>query len=112
MPYAVIAEWAGGGRDTRNYDEVTRRMDVEDDPPAGPHRPLGRGHPDGDFRISDVWETREAYEAFRIGAADARGRGGPRPRCRRSGRPRRARRVTTGYELHHLVVPAPAALGR
>jgi hypothetical protein len=36
MPYAVIVEWDRGGDDIRNDEKVTRRMNVEDDPPAGP----------------------------------------------------------------------------
>jgi hypothetical protein len=64
MSVAVIQEWLGGGHDTTNYDEVKRRMGVQDDPPAG--LIVHTAGTDGeDFRIVDVWETPEAWETFR-----------------------------------------------
>lgn len=111
MPYAVISEWAGGGRDTRNYDEVSRRLNIEDEPPAGLVVHSAGATPDGDFRISDVWETREAYEAFaseRLTPLVEEVIPALSPERQAEARPP----VTTGYELHHLVVPAPAVLGR
>lgn len=111
MPYAVIAEWAGGGHDTRNYDEISRRLNIEDDPPAGLIVHSAGATPDGGFRIADVWETREAYEAFEAGRL--------RPTVHEvvSALPaaRQAEALPpalTVYPLHHLVVPAPALLPR
>ena len=111
MPYAVIAEWADGGHDTRNYDEITRRMNVDHDPPAGLVVHAAGATPDGGFRICDVWETREASEAFEadrltpaveavVSALPAERRSEMRPAIR------------TVVEVHHLIVAAPAALGR
>ena len=64
MSVAVIQEWLGGGHDTANYDAINRRLGVQDGPPAG--LIVHTAGTDGeDFRIVDVWETREAWEAFR-----------------------------------------------
>jgi hypothetical protein len=111
MPYAVIAEWSAGGHDTSNYDEITRRMDVDRDPPAGLIVHSAGTTPEGGFRICDVWETREAYEAF-----DAE-RLRPMADSVLSALPperqpaQRAPQVSV-YELHNLLVPAPAAAAR
>ena len=109
MSVAVIQEWPGGGHDTTNYDEIGRRMRVEDDPPAG--LIVHTAGTDGeDFRIVDVWETSEAWEAFKEGRlvptvqdvlselppdrqADARA---PEVRV---------------YELHDVLVPRARAVG-
>jgi hypothetical protein len=111
MPYAVIAEWATGGHDTRTYDEITRRMDFDRDPPAGLIVHSAGATPEGGFRISDVWETREAYEAFEAErlkpVIDEVVSELPPERQAEPGPPE-----TTGYELHHVVMPVPAALGR
>jgi hypothetical protein len=111
MPYAVIAEWAGGGHDTRNYDEISRRLNIEEDPPAGLVVHTAGATPEGGFRISDVWETREAYEAFaseRLAPIQQEVIAALPPERRAEAAPP----VTTVYELHDMVVPAPAALGR
>jgi hypothetical protein len=63
--YAVIADWATGGDDTRNYDEITRRMRFDEDPPAGLVAHAAGATPDGGFRVVGLWETRGAFEAFR-----------------------------------------------
>jgi hypothetical protein len=63
--YAVIADWATGGEDTRNYDEISRRMGFDDDPPAGLVAHAAGATPEGGFRILGLWETREAFEEFR-----------------------------------------------
>ena len=111
MPYAVIAEWSAGGHDTGNYDEVTRRMDIDRDPPAGLIVHSAGATPEGGFRICDVWETREAFEIFEAErirpTVDAVLSEVPPER-----RPaQRAPRVSV-YALHNLLVPAPAAIGR
>ncbi len=109
MPYAVITEWAEGGRDTRNYDEISRRLNVDDDPPAGLVVHAAGATPDGGFRISDVWETREAYETFErdrlTPAKDAVIAALPADRRAKARPP-----VVTVYPLHHLVVGAPAVI--
>ena len=111
MPYAVIAEWADGGHDTRNYDEITRRMDVDRDPPEGLIVHSAGTTPEGGFRICDVWETREAYEAFHADrltpAADEVLSALTPERQAASGPPR-----LTGYELHNVILPARTAAAR
>jgi hypothetical protein len=102
MPVAVIQEWAGAGTDTTNYDEIGRRMGVEEDPPAGLLVHTAGTAEDGDFRIFDVWETTEAWEAFRDGRllpsvetlVSEQGRTGSPP-------------VVHVYELHGFIRPEP-----
>ena len=111
MPYAVIAEWSAGGHDTSNYDEVTRRMDIDWDPPAGLIVHSAGATPEGGFRISDVWETREAYEAFdaeRIRPTVAAVISELPPERR----PAQLAPQVSIYELHHMLIPAPAAAAR
>jgi hypothetical protein len=104
MPVAVIQEWAGAGHDTTNYDEITRRIGPEDDPPAGLIVHTAGTTEDGRFRISDVWETREAWEAFRdellMPAVEAVMSELPPDRRAASGPP-----AVQVYELHHVVRP-------
>ena len=111
MPYAVIAEWAEGGRDTRNYDETTRLMNFDDDPPSGLIVHTSGATPEGHFRIFGVWETREAFETFKAErldpAIEAVLSALPPDRLAEARPP-----VMSIYELHHLVVPTPATLGR
>ena len=111
MPYAVIAEWAGGGHDTRDYDEVTRRMGIDEDPPEGLIVHSAGTTPEGGFRISDVWETREDYEAFESGrlkpTIDEVISALPPDRQAEARPPQ-----LSVYELHHLVVPAATAAPR
>ena len=65
MPVTVIAEWTRGGDDTTIHDEVHRRLGIADDPPAGLIIHTSGATEAGGFRICDVWETRDAWEAFR-----------------------------------------------
>jgi len=52
------------GVGTEMYDGVNAAMDVENSPPEGMifH---WVGEVDGKWTITDVWETREAYDRFR-----------------------------------------------
>ncbi len=108
MPYAVIAEWSAGGHDTGNYDEITRRLDIDRTPPPGLIVHSAGTTPEGGFRICDVWETREAYEAFdeeRLRpTAEAVVSALPPER-----RPEEMAPRVSVYRLHHLLVPAPVA---
>ena len=54
------------GIGTAVYDSVQAEMDLANDPPEGL---LFRwaGDVDGKWRVTDVWETRDAYERFRDG---------------------------------------------
>ena len=103
--YAVIADWATGGDDTRNYDEITRRMRFDDDPPVGLVAHAAGATPDGGFRIVGLWETREAFEEFRstrleptvhevVSALPQEGQAASSPP------------ELTIYPLHHVLVPA------
>jgi hypothetical protein len=106
--FAVISEWSSGGNDTRNYDEVTRRMNIHEDPPAGLVAHGAGATPEGGFRVSDIWETREAFEAFeseRLGpTVEAVLAELPPERREASNPPRRS-----VYELHDVLVPHAAA---
>ena len=111
MPVAVIQEWAGAGHDTTNYDEISRRMGVQGDPPAGLIVHTAGTTGDGDFRISDVWETREAWEAFRderlMPTVERVISELPPERRASSGPP-----ATQVYELYDLIRPEPGVLRR
>ncbi len=52
------------GVGTQMYDGVNAAMDIANDPPAGLIFHWA-GEVDGKWTISDVWETREAYDRFR-----------------------------------------------
>ena len=72
MPWAVMQEWSMGGHDTSGYDAVNLQLGAIENPPAGLIVHTAGGTEDGGFRVFDVWETREAWEAFerdRLGPA-------------------------------------------
>jgi hypothetical protein len=52
---------------TPNYDRVSERLDVRDDPPSGlvVHTAGFTGR--GIFRIAQVWESEEDWQRFRDG---------------------------------------------
>ena len=52
------------GVGTNMYDGVNAAMGVDSDPPAGLIFHWA-GEVDGKWTISDVWESREAYDRFR-----------------------------------------------
>ena len=52
---------------TTNYDGVSERLNVDDDPPAGLIVHTAGFTGKGIFRIADVWESEEAWESFRDG---------------------------------------------
>ena len=52
------------GVGTRMYDGVQAEMDIANDPPEGLIFHCA-GEVDGKWTISDVWESREAYDRFR-----------------------------------------------
>jgi hypothetical protein len=109
--YAIVSEWPTGGNDTRNYDEITRRMNIRDDPPAGLVAHCAGATPEGGFRISDIWQTREAFEAFEserlLPTVEAVMAALPPERRAAADPPRR-----TVSELHAVLVPAPVATAR
>jgi len=64
MPIALVQTWAEGGNDTSNYDAITEKMGIRDNPPEGGIVHTAGATPDGGFRIFDVWESREHMERF------------------------------------------------
>jgi quinol monooxygenase YgiN len=64
---AVIQEFPieGADRTTTNYDRVQEALGVRNNPPAGGLvHSAGFDEEAGVFRIFDVWESREAWDAF------------------------------------------------
>jgi hypothetical protein len=63
MTVAVVMEFEGATLD--QYDEVIEKMGFT---PGGPGAPGAYGHwvtkTDGGFRVTDIWENRERFEAF------------------------------------------------
>ena len=67
MAVAVIQEFPieGDDRTTTNYDRVQEELGVRDNPPAGGLvHTAGFDEQAGVFRIFDVWESEEAWNAF------------------------------------------------
>ncbi len=68
MPVAYIQEFdvdPGGDRSTANYDAVSRRLDVEADPPEGIIVHTAGFDEDAKvFRIFDVWESEQHARRF------------------------------------------------
>lgn len=106
--YAVVAEWSTGGGDTRNFDELTSRLDIDADPPAGLVVHSAGATPDGGFRTYDIWTTREAFEAFEserlMPAVEAMLAELPPERRAAASPPER-----TVYPLHRVVVPSESS---
>ncbi|HEY8082771.1 MAG TPA: hypothetical protein VIE64_04330 [Solirubrobacterales bacterium] len=63
MAIGVVLEFPGGTLE--QYDQVVEKMGFE---PGGVGAPGGLFHwvteVDGGIRVTDVWETREAFDAF------------------------------------------------
>ena len=67
MAVAVIQDFPldGADRTTTNYDRVQEALGTRDNPPAGGlMHSAGFDEQAGVFRIFDVWESREAWDAF------------------------------------------------
>ena len=67
MAIAVIQEFPieGDDRTTTNYDRVQEALGTRDNPPDGGRvHTAGFDEQAGVFRIFDVWESQEAWEAF------------------------------------------------
>ena len=67
MAFAVIQEFPieGDDRTTGNYDRVQEALGTRDNPPAGGLvHSAGFDEQAGVFLIFDIWESREAWEAF------------------------------------------------
>jgi hypothetical protein len=67
MAFAVIQEFPidGDDRTTSNYDRVQEMLGTRDNPPAGGLvHSAGFDEQAGVFRVFDVWESEEAWNAF------------------------------------------------
>ncbi len=67
MAIAVIQEFPieGNDRTTTRYDRLQEAVDARTNPPAGGLvHTAGFDEQAGVFRIFDVWESQEAWEAF------------------------------------------------
>ena len=67
MAIAVIQEFpiVSDDRTTTNYDRVQDALGTRDNPPAGGLvHSAGFDEQAGVFRVFDVWESQEAWEAF------------------------------------------------
>ena len=61
---SVVVRYAPQTNTTEQYDQVLRRLEESGNWPADRldyHVALG---PSGDFRISEIWDSREQWEAF------------------------------------------------
>jgi len=67
MAIAVVQEFPieGDDRSTTNYDSIQEALDARANPPAGGlAHAAGFDEEAGVFRIFDVWESQEAWDAF------------------------------------------------
>ena len=67
MAIAVIQEFPieGDDRTTTNYDRIQQALGTRDNPPdGGLVHTAGFDEQAGVFRIFDVWESEQAWEAF------------------------------------------------
>jgi hypothetical protein len=64
MAVAIRTSGFPEGAGTDMYDGVTREMDIANDPPDGLIFHWS-GEVDGAWTITDVWDTRDAYDRFR-----------------------------------------------
>ena len=61
MAIAMISKWDGGTSDV--YDALEQELNTAENPPAGLLFHWA-GHVDGDWTITDVWESQEQGERF------------------------------------------------
>jgi hypothetical protein len=105
MPFAVIQEFPieGSDRTTTNYDRVQEALGTRENPPAGGLvHSAGFDEKAGVFRIFDVWESEEAWNAF----LNDRLTPVVRPLMEQGGRPPETRT----YDLHEFMA-APGGDG-
>ena len=98
MAIAMLME-APGDAHPGAYDAVNKKMDIENNPPAGLIVHTAGRAENGSWRIFDIWESQEAFDRFneeRLGPA-LREVIGDRAQARR-----RSREI---YELHKVMRP-------
>jgi hypothetical protein len=83
---------------------VTSKMDFDNEPPDGMIAHTAGADESGQWRIIDVWESRDHYDRFR------QDRLGPaiEATAREFGVDPGDGPKLTAYEAHHVMVPAPA----
>jgi heme-degrading monooxygenase HmoA len=62
MPVGLLQEFDATAE---MYEAVSKKMDIENNPPDGMIFHTAGQAEDGKWRIFDVWESREAFERFR-----------------------------------------------
>jgi hypothetical protein len=61
---SIVVRFAPQGNTTEQYDQVLRRIEESGNWPAeGLDYHVAFG-PTGDFRVSEIWDSREQWEAF------------------------------------------------
>ena len=64
MAVAYIQEFTITNHETKNYDEINRRLDLTELPPGLVVHTAGFDDEAGVFRIFDVWESEDAARKF------------------------------------------------
>jgi hypothetical protein len=61
---SIVVRFGPQGNTTEQYNQVLRRLEESDNwPPDGLDYHVAFG-PSGDFRVSEIWDSREQWEAF------------------------------------------------
>jgi hypothetical protein len=61
---SIVVRFGPQGNTTEQYNHVLRRLEESDKwPPDGLDYHVAFG-PSGDFRVSEIWDSREQWEAF------------------------------------------------
>lgn len=62
---SILVRFPGGTTTTEQYDQVLNRLQESGDwPPDGLDVHVAFGSPGANFRVSEVWDSREQFEAF------------------------------------------------
>ena len=100
MAVAIINTDFPEGVGAEMYDAVDREMDIDANPPDGLIFHWA-GEVDGKWTISDVWESREAYDAF----AAERLTPAIEKVAAAAGAPTDAQQRTIEASVHHFIRP-------
>jgi hypothetical protein len=61
---AHIQEWRGAATGTSNYDAISEKLELRDNPPEGLIAHSAGRDSSGVFRIFEIWESREQAQQF------------------------------------------------
>ena len=62
---SIVVRFAPDTTTTEQYEQVLHRLEESGDwPPDGLDFHVAFGSPGADFRVSEVWDSREQFEAF------------------------------------------------